>query len=301
MSFYDSGTIGTTANQIAINDFTTSPVYRLISRQPQRRSIRDLDIPIPFESGISDFETLIGEMAYIIEGTMYPGSESEFDSGLEALRKLASLDVAQDDNLSDNGYVPYVWTEFTGNRQLFVKVLYVHIKEDTRKGLVQPFRLVCKVKDPTIHGSILKTASTGVFDSATANGDAEYAFEYPVIYGASLYSVTANANNEGTVDAYPVAIKVYGPVSDPKVTNSTTGKFIEVNTTLASASNILTISYDKDSLTVDVDGVNVLPSVTEASTYFKLQPGGNNITLEGATVTTGAYAEVVYRDAYPLS
>lgn len=301
MSLYDTGYIGTTANRITLNDFTTTPVYRLISRQPQRRQIRELDIPIPFESGISDFETLIGQTAYVIEGIMYPGSESEFDSGLRALRKLASLDIAQDDNLSDDGYVPYIWSDQSGQKQLFIKVLYVDVREDTRKGLVQPFRLICKVKDPTIHGYTLKTASTGEFDAATASGDAEYSFGYPVVYGASLYSVTSNASNSGDIPAYPQAIRVYGPISDPKIINSTTGEYIEVNTTLSSSSNVLTIVYDKDSLSVTVDGVSVLPSVTESSTYFKLQPGGNEITLEGATVSTGAYAEVSFYDAYPLS
>lgn len=301
MSLYDTGYIGTTANRITLNDFTTTPVYRLISRQPQRRQVRELDIPIPFESGISDFETLIGQTAYIIEGIMYPGSESEFDSGLAALRKLASLEISQDDNLSDDGYVPYIWSEFTTTKQLFLKVLYVDVREDTRKGLVQPFRLICKVKDPTIHSYTLHTASTGSFDSAEASGDSEYSFEYPVVYGASLYSVTSNANNAGDLPAYPQAITVYGPVSDPKITNATTGEYIQVNTTLSSGSNVLSIVYDKDSLSVTVDGVSVLPDVTSASTYFKLQPGGNDITLEGTTVSTGAYATVSFYDAWPLS
>lgn len=300
MSFYDEGYIGTTSNRITLNNFSTTPVYRLISRRPQARQIRDADIPIPFESGISDFETLVGEMAYIITGTMYPGSESEFDSGLAALRKLSSLDFAQDDALSDDGYVPYIWSEFTGNKQVFLKVLYLDVSEDTRKGLVQQFRLICKVKDPTIHGATLKLASTGEFDSALATGDAEYPIQYPVGYGASLYSVTSNANNIGDIPAYPQAIRVYGPVSDPKITNTTTGEFIEVNKTLTDT-DTLTIVYDKDSLSVDVNGVNALPSVTNASTYFKLQPGGNEITLEGATVSTGAYAEVSFYDAWPLS
>ena len=171
MSIYASSAIGTDTNKITFNG-TSFPIFRVQSRRPQQRNIRDLDINIPFENGVSDFETLIGKTAYIIEGTMYPGSESNYDAGLRALRKLASLEISQADILSDDGYVPYVYEEFSREKQIFMKVLYVDIPESTRKGLVQPFKLVCKIKDPTIYGAELKTANTGVADFTTATGTA---------------------------------------------------------------------------------------------------------------------------------
>lgn len=298
---YDTGFIGTTANRIEFNDYDTTPLYRLISRAPQRRQVRELDIPIPFENGISDFETLLGQYAYIIDGTMYPGSESEYDSGLRTLRKVASLDLSQNDNLSDDGYVPYIWTDFTGQKQVFVKVMYVQIIEDTRKGLVQPFRFICKVKDPTIYGVTVKVADTSSSDPTTSSGTAIYPFSYPIIYGASTYSVTSEANNAGDLPVYPVSIVVRGPVNSPKITNTTTGEFIQVNTNLASTSNFLRISYDKDSLSVEADGVSVLDDVTAASTYFKIQTGGNDLQLTGSSIGSGAYLQLSYRDGLPLS
>jgi hypothetical protein len=65
--------------------------------------------------------------------------------------------------------------------------------------------------------------------------------------------------------------------------------------------SILTIAYDKDSLSVDVDGVSALNDVTSASTFFKLNPGGNNITLTGTAFSSGAYVEVTYYSTWPLS
>ena len=143
MSIYLDSSLGTETNKVIFNDYSASPVYRIQTRQPQRRSLRELDIPIPFENGISDFETLIGQTIYVIEGTMYPGSEYEHASGLAALRRIASLELQQDDILSDQGYVPYTWEEASGNKILFVKVLYVQVIESTRQGLVQPwFRFI---------------------------------------------------------------------------------------------------------------------------------------------------------------
>lgn len=265
MSIYDQSTLGTVNNQITFNG-TSFPIFRVQSRQPQRRQLRELDIPIPFENGISDFETLIGQTSYIIEGTMYPGGEAEYDDGLRKLRKLASLEIQQDDAFSDDGYVPYVYTEKMRNKQIFLKVLYVDLPESTRKGLVQPFRLICKIKDPTIFSETLNSASTLPADFTTAAGSAIHAFSYPIIYGASTSSVSVDALNEGDIPVYPISINIHGPVNSPKITNTTTGEYIQVNVNLGTTANELVIAYDKDSLSVERDGVPVLNSVTSAST-----------------------------------
>lgn len=301
MSIYDQSTLGTDTNQITFNDTTTFPVFRVISRQPQQRQVRELDIPVPFENGISDFETLIGRSVYVIEGIMYPGGESEYDDGLRKLRKLASLELEQDDILSDEGYVPYVFNEFVNQKQLFIKVLYVDIPENTRKGLVQPFRLICKIKDPTIYSADLKQADTSPANFTTATGTAVHPFRYPIIYGASTSSVSADANNIGDIPVYPLSISIFGPVNSPKITNTTTGEFIQVNCNLATSSNNLLIVYDKDSLSVELDGVSQLNNVTDASTYFKIQPGSNSFQLTGSSISNGAYALVSFYDGWPLS
>jgi hypothetical protein len=241
-------------------------------------------------------------MAYIIEGTMYPNDEGEYDDGIESLTKVASLEIAQDDALSDDGYVPYVWTEGGGSqKQLFVKVLYLDRQKNTRQGLVLPFRFVCKVKDPTIYGATLKTATTQGVDPSTSSGSALYSFEYPIIYGASTYSVTNTATNNGNLPVYPVSVTVNGPVNNPIVTNVTTGEYIKFSTNLASSSNVLVITYDKDSLSAAVDGNSVLNTKDSGTTWFKIQPGGNEISLSGSSIGSGAYVEVKYRDGYPLS
>lgn len=300
MSIYDSSTLGTASNQIEFNG-TDFPIFRVQSRQPQRRQLRELDIPIPFENGISDFETLIGQTAYIIEGTMYPGGEAEYDDGLRRLRKLASLELQQDDPLSDYGYVPYVYTEKMQQKQIFLKVLYVDLPETTRKGLVQPFRLVCKIKDPRICSYTLHQASTEPANFTTASGTAKYPFKYPIIYGASTSTVSSNARNEGDIPAYPVSINVYGPVNSPKITNTTTGEYIQVNVNLSTSSDQLVIAYDKDSLSVLRNGVSVLNQVTSSSTYFKLDPGDNLIQLSGSSISNDSYVTISYYDTWSLS
>lgn len=306
MAIYEISKLGTDTNRIFFNDYTRqydsdNIVYRVKNRAPQRRQIRELDIPIPFESGISDFETLIGQTAYVIDGTMYPGGESDSDAGLAKLRKVTSLELNQDDPLSDDGYVPYVWTEYERNKLVFMKPLYVQLVESTRTGLVQDFRIINKIKDPTIFEEDLQQASTAEADFGTATGTAIYSFTYPIIFGASTSSVSVDANNIGDIPTYPVSINIHGPVNSPKIINDSTGEFIEVTVNLATISNELVITYDKDTLIVELDGVSVINQVTDASTYWKLQTGSNVISLTGSSISDNAYATVSYRSAWPLS
>jgi len=302
MSIYSQATLGQPDNFVTFNDYTAYPVYRAQTRAPRQFQVRDNDIPIPFESGISDFQTLIGQTIYVIKGTMYPRNETNYEEGIAALRAACSLDLQQNsDYNTDDGYVPYTWEEATGSKTLFVKALYVQIVEDTRQGYVQPFTIYCKVKDPTIYGSTLKVASTAEASPSTTTGAAAYSFAYPIIYGSTLYTVSSVATNNGNIPGYPQSIYIYGPVTTPTVSNSATGESITINTTLNSSSDILIITYDKDSLSATLNGTSVLNLITTASSYFKIQPGNNIITLSGASVGTGSYVDLFYRDSFALA
>lgn len=303
MSIYSRATLGVTDNQIVFNDYTLDPVYRTKARAPSKWQIRQQDLPVPFESGSSDFLTLIGESAYVISGTMYPSSESTYDTGLARLRTVCSLDVEQADASTDLGYVPYSWGNADGNltQRVFMKPLYVQLAETTTQGFVQPFTIYSKVKDPTIFGGTDKTATTQSANISQSTGAAVYSVTYPVIYGSTLFAVSATAINEGTLASYPTSIVVHGPVNTPRVTNSATGEYIEVGVNMVSSADVLTITFDKDTFSIDLNGDSKIQFLSTDSTLFKLHPGENVISLSGSSVSTNAYAEVNYRDSWPLS
>jgi hypothetical protein len=232
---------------------------------------------------------------------MYPSGESTYDSGLMALRSVCSLDLNQADILSDNGYVPYLWGDALGQKQIFMKPLYVELSETTKQGFVQPFQILAKIKDPTIYGGTLQTASTGQANPSTGAGSAVYSFTYPIAYGSSVFSVSADCNNTGTLPVYPVDITVNGPVTNPRVTNTKTGEFIEVDITLSSTHDQLNIIYDKDTLNINVNGVNAASHLTTSSTLWKVRPGTNTIQLSGQSLSTGAIAQVQFYSGWPLS
>lgn len=303
MSVFTPATLGEPDNQVALNVYTQDPVYRTLARAASKWQIRQQDLPVPFESGSDDFLTLLGESAYIISGKMYPSSEGSYDKGLNALRSVCSLDIEQADPSSDEGYVPYMWGDAAGNlsKQIFVKPLYVQIAETTQQGYVQPFTIYCKVKDPTIFSAQSKLATTQQSNVSESTGAAAFPVKFPVLFGATLMAVSATASNGGTLPGYPASIQIHGPINVPRITNQATGEYIEVNTNLSSSSDVLQFIYDKDTLSVTLNGVSQLQNVNTGSTYFKIHPGDNVISLTGSSISNDAYAEVDYYDTYPLA
>lgn len=303
MSIYTRSILGEPDNQIVFNDISTDPYIRISGRIPQKFQIREEDIPVPYQGGTSDFLTLVGESTYLLEGTMYPRSQSSYDSGLSALRSVCDLDLNQNDTFAvDEGYIPYMWGDATGDldKQLFVKPLYLLAAETTEQGYVLPFKMVCKIKDPTIFGGTLKTASTAEANPTNTIGTFVLPVTLPAPVGITQYSVTIDANNIGLVPSYPNAITVFGPVTNPTITNSATGESITVNVTLSSSSDVLLIQYSKDSFMITKNGINVANLLTASSVLFKIHPGDNNITLTGS-LSTGAYCTVQYYDSWSLA
>lgn len=298
MSIYDSSTIGTAGNLIRFNDGTGTPYYRMRSRTPSRRELREFEAVLPEGSGINDTTSYIGKMYMVLEGTMYPDDENGFHEGRENLRKLASLEVSQDDANSDEGYVLYQWDENVG-KQLYLKVLYADMSENTRFGIKQPFRLLCKIKYPVITSQDTKSTELRLTD-AVPGGGAAFPVQFPVMFGASSSQGQSSLTNDGDVDAWP-SIVIYGPIQRPKITNVTTGEVIEIDVNLADGTETCIITYDQDSLDVSASNQNKYGKLTTDSVLFKIAPGQNDFTLTGQSIGTGAYATISFRDSWPIS
>ena len=298
---YDASTLGTANNQITFNDYTAKPIFRVRHTKPTRREIREQDSPIPESSGVADFESWEGKSYYLVEGTMYAATEAEFYRGRHLLQKLANLELQQSDPLSDNGYVPYTWYEAGNPRTLWLKVMYIdRMDETTGKGYTQDFTLMCKVKYPYIVNPTAVTGTIGLESQGVPSGGVGYPFSYPVLYGATTYASNGTVINEGDAPAYP-AFNIYGPINVPRITNVTTGEYIEVNTNLNTVSDVLSISYDQDTApAIRLNGVSVFNLKNNGSTFFKIKPGANELQLTGAS-TSGGYATISLYSSWPIS
>jgi hypothetical protein len=296
---YDQSTIGTPSNSLTFNDYSTYPIFRFRDTVPTKREFRELDVPIPETQGVADYFDFEGKSWWIIDGTMYPRGEAEYYEGKRKLRKLASLEVQQNDPQSDYGYVPYIWNEAGTLKQIFVKIQYVDgLGESPRNGFKCNFRLYCEIKYPTIFDVIPVTTQLGDA-TATISGSSGYPFLYPVLYGKTTYSSNGTINNTGDLATYPSFV-IYGPINQPQISNVTTGEYLRVNTNLPTISDSLIITFDQDTPpSITQAGVSKYDSL--AGTLFKLKPGINNLTLSGQSVGSGAYATVSALPAYPMS
>lgn len=317
---YDTAVLGTPNNFITFNNFQSSPVYQTVRRGTTRREIREYDIPLPETQGVADFQTFIGKEYFIIEGVMYPGSEAEFYSAREDLRKLSSLEIEQNDSSSDAGYVPYQWSEGPVAKQQMVKILYIDMDEAARQGIVQPFKIFCKVKYPIITGQQPVTATLNSAGASIAtNGGGVWPATWPmawgatgnvtgtvlpvvlpVVIGASAATGGGTVTNIGDIPAWPTIV-IYGPVNKPKITNLITGEYLEIDYNLASTSNTMILSYDQDSLSFTADNMNVYGKLTSGSRPWRVQPGINNFNFSGSSLGVGAMATVSFFPTWPIS
>lgn len=302
MAIYDPSTMGVGANLIHFNDDSSGvdPYFRVLKRRPSNRDIRNFDTPLPEDSGIADFKTLLGRTDYILEGKMYPSSQNSYEQGRRALRKLANVVGNQDDPQTDRGYVPYIWPETDQNKQLLMKVLFVDLPEDTQYGLVQPFKLYCKVKYPVIKGTTLNIADTQGA-SGTIIGAVGYPLKYPALLGKNFGVINSQATNLGDIPAYPESIVINGPIGHPRLTDITTGQFIDVDVVLNSTSDILLLKYGPETSSITANGPSVFNKLSKDSDLFLIPPGPNNFQLSGASLGAGARAQISFYDAYPLS
>lgn len=298
MAFYDISTIGTAANKIFFNDDSQNPYFRMTARYITQREMREFNLAIPEADGITDYNTFTGKEYFLIEGILIPSDDAAYYTGLRALRKLGSLAVSQKDAASDGGYVPYQWNEEVG-KQIMMKVLHVNLKETFKQGIVLPFRLLCKIKWPYMTAQTSKTVLLNVTTSG-AGGGAAYPVKFPVGYGTSTSTSSGTAYNAGDAPAFPT-ITLIGPLTLPRITNSTTGEYLELNLTLPTSADSAIISYDADSLTVTANGSNVYGNLTAGSKLFTIRPGNNALTLTGTSVGVGASAAINFSDTYPIS
>lgn len=300
-ALYDTSTIGTANNLLTLNDYSGKPVFRVRDTRPGIIQLRQQDVPIPNAAGIADFQTLEGGANWSITGTMYPGNESEYYTGKAKLRTVANLEIAQADLLSDGGYVPYTWFEAGRPKVVWVKILSVEgLGESTKIGYVTPFILRCKIKAPYIYDRDAVTGSTGTAPVGVPAG-VGFPLLFPALLGSTTYAPGFTVTNTGDQPAYPT-FNIQGPCNRPRITNTTTGEYLEVDVNLATTGDVLTVAYDLDTPpAITVAGTSYYNKLTAGSTFFKVKPGVNTLQYTATSLGTGTQASVSFYNTYSLS
>ena len=131
---------------------------------------------------------------------------------------------------------------------------------------------------------------------ATALGHANFVVALragdPRLYAetVSLLAADGVAVNAGTFPSPPAAT-IVGPATNPRITNVTAGRYVEVSTTLTTG-QVLEIDFAKK--TIYKGGVSIYGSLAPASEWWQVEPGNNDITFTGITGTK----ELAWRSAW---
>jgi hypothetical protein len=296
-------TYGSSTNFVTFNDESADYVIKASRRTATRRDLRDFDMPIPDEAGITDFQTLIGKTHYMIEGRVYSETDEGRYTGIDKLRSVFNPMVAQEDAESDYGYLPMKWTENEA-RQLMMKPLYVDIDESRKSAFKPTFRALMKIKYPVITTQASVQTNFAPTSYGTSDG-----VEIPAA-GLSIPStgISMGQNsgatgsgllvNRGNYPAWPV-IKFTGPVTNPLISDGT--NYIQVNTSIDEGEEI-NVLYDQDTLEIlKSDGTNLTQYLDSGSTLFKVMPGSTQFTFSAQTMNSPADCQITIFSTWALS
>jgi len=122
---------------------------------------------------------------------------------------------------------------------------------------------------------------------------------FPIEFGIS--GDTTILNNEGDVET-PITIDIQGPVTNPRVINKTTGKYIRVNLSL-SANDVLHIDTGDQNKRVEIyrDGLAIEKAIgylDHNSDFWKLDVGYNEIQYIADAGDGNAIVAIAWHDQY---
>lgn len=126
-----------------------------------------------------------------------------------------------------------------------------------------------------------------------------FPFEFPVMFGEQ--GVSETIYNTGH-QAAPVMIELTGPNTTPRVTNLTTGQFMEFNRTLAPTEKLVinTKKGSKFARIVRANGteINAMPYLAAGSSFFSLQLGENKLSYNASAGTGVSVARITWSQLY---
>lgn len=105
-----------------------------------------------------------------------------------------------------------------------------------------------------------------------------------------------NIINKGDVET-PVRIEFKGPATHPRVTNQTTGEYVQVNRQLL-AGDVLIIATDFGAKRVEINGQNAFNWIDLGSTFWQLEVGDNIIEYSSDDPVEPAAVSISYRNRY---
>ncbi len=174
-----------------------------------------------------------------------------------------------------------------------------------RKG--GPYRSTDSAVDGALHAKAFQLAVRSASSVWEAFGPAKQLTVSPQTLGGLSWPLTwpidwggsgaagSTAVNAGDAPAWPV-FEVVGPCVVYEIQNATTGEAIRLNSTVGPAQSLI---IDTSARSVLIGGTNRYRDVDRAdTTWWRIQPGSNEVKLRTSSFEAGAQMLVTWRDTY---
>ncbi len=147
--------------------------------------------------------------------------------------------------------------------------------------------------DPRIYTTIASGKSISL---PTPSGGMHFPATFPLTFGGGGSPNTAICTSNGAYTT-PLYCTIYGPCTNPLITNNTTGAELAFAITLGST-DWLYIDMDAHNVTLD-GSASRRNAVVPGSTFFDLQPGANSISFNsGDSTYVAGYLVLSWNDAW---
>lgn len=238
----------------------------------------------PYQDGISVDDVLLHERTLTLEGAIFGTSTEDLYEKRQYLSSIFNPKLKRATLVYTNNHWKKMIDCFSSHPPVFSE----------KVGTMQRFLVTLICPSPFW----LDTDIT-CEEITTWIGGYEFPFEFPVEF-ASKGEKKKLIVNEGDVDT-PIEVRFNGPALNPKITNLTTGEFIEIKRDLSS-DDVLTINTDFGSKSVEIIRGNAVKEnafnyINLDSTFFKLQVGDNIIEYSSEGLEPSSVS-IKYKNRY---
>jgi hypothetical protein len=191
-----------------------------------------------------------------------------------------------------------IWTPAAlAERQCTV---YVDEKPDIGDDDGVPFYMIPLVsEDPVAYGTALKTQNTSIV-AAGGGGGLIFPFDFPMNFADPSGNGAGNFTNAGDLPSFPV-VRIHGDITNPVVHNETTGLRVALTESGLSIPSGQYVEIDMLHETIYLNGDTSAPLYdaldVEVSMFWSLEKNINIVRVSGDS-PSGAYGELIWRDAY---
>ena len=260
---------------VTFNDHATDNVIALQTYPTFELEVRNDELTKEGQHGVWDFFSFYGKRLITFTGVIVGDNELEVHTQKELLQSV--LELPSQPTSTDDGTVIVKWTDPLGRAVQTEAKIASTIR--TFREMHQTYRLdfnfSLKSANPIIETQTLYNVNglrgyplTGIF----------LPFLSPFVMIAN-YINSFTVTNAGNTEANLV-VRLYGgsmfPITNPTITNLTTGKSMKINTTLADASKHISID-SKDGSVLDQDGNDLSGLIESGSEFVRLNVGSNSL------------------------